>query len=87
MDRAQTSSPGLSVEEIAGEDAAPLPNREAMSLISGGLFDGGLVNDPSVMQQPDLDGTQPAPVDGGQPLPTETGLEDSPIPLKNPLVG
>jgi hypothetical protein len=58
-----------------------------MSLISGGLFDGSLVNDPSVMQQPDLDGGQTVPADGAQPLPAETGLEDSPIPLKNPLVG
>jgi hypothetical protein len=87
MDERQSRTGGLSVEELAGEDAAALPNREAMSLISGSLFDGSLVNDPSVMQQPDLDSGETVPADGAQPLPAETGLEDSPFPLKNPLVG
>jgi len=70
----------LSADELAAEDATPLPSREAMSLVGGSLFDGGgLTNDPSVMQQP---GTEGAP----SPLPPEGGLDGTALPLKNPFV-
>jgi len=81
--QSHTSDPTeLSAEELAGETAALLPAREAMSLIDPSLSGGGLTPDGTVMP----------PTDGGAatvpPLTTfDPQTIDSPLPLTNPLVG
>jgi hypothetical protein len=72
---------GLSPAELAAQEAAELPEREELSLLSGGLL-GGVGNLPGGVGNP----SQSLP--GGQGLPTQSLPAGAGVPqLGLPLLG
>jgi hypothetical protein len=77
----------LSPEDLAAQEAAELPDREAMSLLGGGLFSGGLPAEGADLLGGAPAGTDGVPADSTGAPSTTPDLSSSPIPFKNPLVG
>jgi hypothetical protein len=66
----------LSPEEIAAEEAAELPNREAMSLLDPGLVGGGLIGGTDPLPPSDTGDDAP-----GGSLPPQQGDAPHPLPV------
>ena len=79
-ERRQTEQDGLTAEELAAQEVAELPDREAMSLLSGSLFNPSMPTEGA-----DLLGQSGTDTEGAPS--TSPDLSSSPVPLKGPFVG
>jgi hypothetical protein len=75
----EDTHPGLTQDELSDQEAADLPDREAMSLLDPGTAMGGVM-----MPNPPTDTTQPLPPEtsggGTEPI----SLPRIPLPADNP---